>query len=207
MALQCIWYFSDLPKEVIDSIEKDTKKYFEPELIESRLYNDKLDKTYRNSRSTWIPSTHWISGFMWHYVLKANRENFLYDVEAFDGETLQYTNYGIGEFYNWHNDDSIANLHKPASLHNHQYGDIANDFIAENCQRIRKLSIVLQLSDPEDYDGGQVQLMDENGGTYFLPKKRGSVIVFDSRTKHRVLKVRRGIRKSIVGWVVGPRWR
>jgi predicted 2-oxoglutarate/Fe(II)-dependent dioxygenase YbiX len=35
----------------------------------------------------------------------------------------------------------------------------------------------------------------------------GSVILFDSRTKHRVKKIRRGVRKSIVGWVVGPRWR
>ena len=33
------------------------------------------------------------------------------------------------------------------------------------------------------------------------------MILFDSRTQHRVLKVKSGVRKSIVGWTVGPRWR
>ena len=42
---------------------------------------------------------------------------------------------------------------------------------------------------------------------YFAPKQKGTLIVFDSRTKHRVRTVKTGLRKSIVGWVVGPRWK
>jgi PKHD-type hydroxylase len=72
---------------------------------------------------------------------------------------------------------------------------------------VRKLSFVLQLSDPEDYEGGNLQLLDESGSTYFAPRQKGTMILFDSRTQHRVLKVKKGVRKSIVGWTVGPRWK
>ena len=72
---------------------------------------------------------------------------------------------------------------------------------------VRKLSFALQLSDPDDYEGGNVQLLDESGSNYLAPRKRGTMILFDSRTQHRVLKVTKGVRKSIVGWTVGPRWK
>ena len=49
--------------------------------------------------------------------------------------------------------------------------------------------------------------MDDTGKTYFAPKQRGTIIVFDSRAQHRVLKVTKGQRKSIVSWIVGPRWK
>ena len=40
------------------------------------------------------------------------------------------------------------------------------------------------------------------GNSYFAPRKRGTIVLFDSRTSHRVLKVTKGTRKSIVGWTV-----
>ena len=49
--------------------------------------------------------------------------------------------------------------------------------------------------------------IDESNKNYIAPRQKGSLIIFDSRTKHRVCKVRSGVRKSIVGWVVGPRWK
>ena len=42
--------------------------------------------------------------------------------------------------------------------------------------------------------------------SYIVPRKRGTIVLFDSRTQHRVLKVTKGTRKSIVGWVCGKRW-
>ena len=81
------------------------------------------------------------------------------------------------------------------------------DFMNENTELVRKLSFSLQLSDPDDYEGGNVQLLDETGKSYIAPRQRGCIILFDSRTQHRVLKVTKGTRKSIVGWVVGPRWK
>ena len=42
---------------------------------------------------------------------------------------------------------------------------------------------------------------------FTAPKNRGCMIVFDSRTIHRVTNIESGIRKSLVGWVLGPRWK
>ena len=65
----------------------------------------------------------------------------------------------------------------------------------------------MQLSDPTDYRGGEVEFLDTGTKRFLAPKQRGTMIVFDSRTRHRVRKIKSGIRKSIVGWVVGPRWK
>ena len=56
-------------------------------------------------------------------------------------------------------------------------------------------------------DVGNVQLLDESGNSYIVPRKKGCIVLFDSRTMHRVQKVTKGTRKSIVGWTVGPRWK
>jgi len=65
----------------------------------------------------------------------------------------------------------------------------------------------LQLSDEDDYEGGELQFMDDDDQLYTAPKKKGTIIIFDSRVKHRVRKIKNGTRKSLVGWVVGPRWK
>jgi len=123
-----------------------------------------------------------------------------------DRESLQYTRYETGQFYGWHSDAGLATHYKPQSVGNLSEG-LANDFVNENIELVRKLSFSLQLSDPDDYEGGNVQFLDESDKSYFAPRKRGTIVLFDSRIKHRVLKVTKGTRKSIVGWVVGPRWR
>jgi PKHD-type hydroxylase len=206
MAFQSVWYYSDLPEEVVEIIEKDLSVKFDQQMGDSRLMGDALNKDKRNSQNAWIPTQHWLGGFLWHYIQRANRENFLYDLRCIDGESMQYTRYGPGQFYGWHNDAGIAGAYKPQSVGNRQEG-LANDFVNENIELVRKLSFVLQLSDPDDYEGGNLQLLDESGASYFAPRLRGTVILFDSRTQHRVLPVKSGLRKSIVGWTVGPRWK
>ena len=206
MAFQSIWYFSDIPEDIVEIIEKDLSVTFDPQLGDSKLMGDALNRDKRNSKNAWVPTHHWLGGFMWHYVQRANRENFLYDLRNIDGESMQYTQYGPGEFYSWHNDAGLACHYKPQTVGNRQDG-LANDFVNENIELVRKLSFVLQLSDPDDYEGGNLQLLSEDGKSYFAPRKRGTVILFDSRTQHRVLPVKSGLRKSIVGWVTGPRWK
>ena len=76
-----------------------------------------------------------------------------------------------------------------------------------NGEYIRKLSFSIQLSDPEDYEGGELEFNVNNEERFFAPNKKGTVIIFDSRIQHRVLEVKSGVRKSLVGWVVGPRWK
>jgi PKHD-type hydroxylase len=206
MAFQSIWYFTDLPNEIITSIENDLTSNFESNMETSLLSGQNLDTKKRKSTNAWIPTSHWTSGYIWHYVEKANRENFLYDITSIDGESMQFTRYSEGEFYGWHNDTGLTTLEKP-QFDGKNSTLLKNDFINKNTELVRKLSFVLQLSDPEDYQGGNLQLLDENERCYFAPRARGTLIVFDSRTKHRVLKVTKGVRKSLVGWVVGPRWK
>lgn len=206
MAYQSIWYYTDLPEEIVDIIEKDLSKKYQDRMDDSRLHGNALDKEKRNSRNAWIPTTEWVGGFIWHYITRANRENFLYDLTCIDGESIQFTEYGEGQFYSWHNDAGIATQYKPAGVGNHDNARV-NDFMNEQLEQVRKLSFVVQLSNHDDYEGGNLQLMTESGKSYFAPRKRGTVILFDSRTQHRVLKVTKGVRKSLVGWTVGPRWK
>ena len=138
--------------------------------------------------------------------MRANRENFLYDLRCIDGESVQYTRYDVGQYYGWHNDAGLQTQYKPVTVGGRLEG-MGQDFVNENVELVRKLSFAMQLSDPDEYEGGNVQLMDEAGKSYIAPRQRGSIMLFDSRTQHRVLKVTKGVRKSLVGWVLGPRWK
>ena len=91
MAYQSVWYFTSLPKDIIEILEKDLKKTFDNQLKPSVLGGDHINENIRNSKNSWIPTNHWIGGFIWHYVQKANRTNFLYDLSHIDGEAIQYT--------------------------------------------------------------------------------------------------------------------
>lgn len=74
----------------------------------------------------------------------------------------------------------------------------------------RKLTCVLQLTNPNDYDGGDFELYDLTGGQY--PNKeelrqQGTAIFVPSFTPHAALPVTRGTRYSIAAWFEGPKWR
>lgn len=196
-----MWYHTNLPKEMVDVIMHDLEAFNE-RMDVSKLDQGYVDFKQRDSRNAWIPSTSWIGAFCLSYVERANRENFLYDIEGFDGD-MQYTEYREGKFYQWHSDGGLANTFKP-SLERDAFG---NNFVQSNAERVRKLSFVLQLSGSEEYGGGEFQFQDDNNHSYYAPKRRGAIIIFDSRARHRVKKVTHGVRRSIVGWVAGPRWK
>lgn len=199
------WYDTELPNEMIDLMIRDLQK-FDSEMKDSLcLGHDETDPV-RNSQNTWITTSHWIGGFIWHYVQRTNRENFLYDLTCIDAESLQYTQYGTGQYYDWHIDAGINSTYKP-ELTPAQTINTGQDFVRLQGEYIRKLSFTIQLSGPDDYTGGEIQFMNNSRKLYTAPKNRGTIIFFDSRTPHRVRKVKSGVRKSIVGWVVGPRWK
>jgi len=56
----------------------------------------------------------------------------------------------------------------------------------------------LLLSDPDTYEGGNLQLLDQSGKSYVAPRQRGTIILFDSRAQHRVQKVTKGVRKVLL---------
>lgn len=182
-----MWYYTDIPKELILSLENDlSNKISEDDYHYGTVGPDNtIDDKVRKNKITWIETSHWISAFVYYYILKANEDNFNYDITDFS-DLLQYSSYEPGEFYNWHIDGGI---------------------ISPNSTQ-RKLSFSLQLSDPDEYVGGDLQFQSIDGfSTYYAPRELGTLIVFDSRLRHRVTKVLSGTRKSLVGWVSGPRWR
>ena len=214
MAHYVYYTYSELPSEMVDVLVKDLKKY--DEAIEKSKVREAEKKhlqqsagvgeNVRNSRNAWIDSSTWVGGFVWHYIMRANRENFMYDIEGIDTNEIQYTEYQKGEYYNWHIDDNINRLminDKVLSRADNHGENLA----ILNGQYVRKLSFTIQLSDPEDYEGGELEFKVNNEEPFFAPNKKGTVIVFDSRTLHRVKEVKSGVRKSLVGWVVGPRWK
>ena len=195
MAYQSIWYYTGLPKDIVNILDDYVSEKFDSEMRDSELIGRHKDKNKRNSENAWINTNHWIAGFLWHYVNKANRENFLYDLTNIDGENLQYTKYSEGQYYNWHNDAGISNYYKPQYVANSGNSDEdsdnlqVTDFLKTSCELVRKLSFTLQLSDPDEYEGGNVQLIDDSGKSYIAPRQRGTIILFDSRSQHRVIKV------------------
>ena len=111
-----------------------------------------------------------------------------FGVDLTDVWDIQYTIYDAKDdgHYDWHFDTFWGN-------------ESSSD---------RKLSVTIQLSDSDDYEGGDF-LFDPQ---YEPPdkmslRKKGTVLVFPSPIKHKVEKVTKGIRKSLVAWVEGPKWR
>ena len=67
---------------------------------------------------------------------------------------------------------------------------------------VRKLSLTIQLSSPEDYEGGELALQLEKE-VDIMPKDLGKMIVFPSYVLHEVRPVTKGTRYSLVAWVTG----
>lgn len=98
-------------------------------------------------------------------------------------EPLQYGVYETGGHYTWHMDHGPGGKPRP----------------------VRKLSFTLQLSDPAEYEGGELEILGDQRTA--MPRDRGTLIVFPSYLSHRVKPVRSGTRRSLVGWVCGPDFR
>lgn len=206
MANTAVWYYTGMPPEVTDSIVSSLET-FTPNYQRSLTEGGSLDPEVRDSENVWVPTSLWIGGYLWFYIQQANQQTFNYDVTEIENGSFQLTRYGVGQHYKWHMDDSLT-LHysfsSPSSRGISQ--ERAQQRQEADSELVRKLSFSLQLSDATDYKGGQLQLLDQ-GKSFFAPKQRGTLVIFDSRLSHRVKPVTEGVRTSLVGWVVGPRWK
>jgi len=76
---------------------------------------------------------------------------------------------------------------------------------------LRKLSLILQLSNDDDYCGGDVKIhlntMHPEPTHHVMPKKRGTIILFPSTMLHEVTPITSGKRISLVTWVYGPKFK
>ena len=206
MAYQSLWYDTKIPDEFITLIVEHCDTNYTSRLEQATLRGHRTDKKRRDSQVTFLESADWVNGFLMQYAMLANQENFRYDLTNLEAYTLQYTSYASGEHYGWHTDMDIFTARKPELTGLPGTHDLQEDWVCNN-EKIRKLSFSLQLSDETDYEGGELQLMDNDDKMYQAPKQKGLLILFDSRARHRVRRVRSGCRKSLVGWVLGPRWR
>ena len=159
-------------------------------------------KRKRNSDLVWLNDT-WIYKELHPYVHQANKNagwNFDWDWS----ESCQFTKYGVGQYYGWHCDSWDRPYNKPNDPAQHG--------------KIRKLSMTISLSDPSEYEGGNLEFDFRNQVDWEIDKKakihscdeirpRGSIIIFPSFVWHRVAPVTRGTRYSLVVWNLGPMWR
>ena len=123
------------------------------------------------------PRFNWIFERISALALQANAERFGFDILGIY-EPLQLADYGQDDFFQWHMDFGP--------------GESSN----------RKLSLTVQLSAPDSYEGGDLQFMI-NDKTVDAPRDRGTVVIFPSFVLHRVTPVTKGRRRSIVGWFSG----
>jgi PKHD-type hydroxylase len=153
--------------------------------------NIQVDKDYRRSKIGWIqpwmPEWGGTFGYLHHLFQEANQNAFGFDLWSL--REIQFTHYQADNegTYDWHTD-----LHwldeKPVH---------------------RKLSMVVQLSNPEDYEGGDLELRPPVKGSPDpkILRKRGTAICFPSMVEHRVTPVTKGERYSLVAWFEGPKFR
>tara|TARA_R110000772_G_scaffold77123_4_gene166145 strand:- start:115 stop:780 length:666 start_codon:yes stop_codon:yes gene_type:complete len=157
----------------------------------------------RDSDIVWM-NDKWIYDAIHPYIHEANKLagwNFEWDWS----ESCQFTKYGVGQYYGWHCDS----WEEPYQRKQNEDGTYPIDH-----GKIRKLSVTISLTEPDEYVGGNLEFDFRNQIDWERDKKskikecteirpRGSIIVFPSFVWHRVAPVTKGVRNSLVVWNLG----
>lgn len=190
--MKAIWHiFEDaLSEDNISQIIQECE-YYQPQEAQTGLGVDgKKNEQVRRSEVRWIDTqdknSKFIVDIIDYYVAQANRMSFGVDItNTYD---IQYTKYKAEQkgFYDWHFDT----------------------FWANTSSFDRKLSVTIQLSDGDEYEGGDFRFDPQ----YKPPdnkilRKKGTILVFPSVIRHMVEPVTKGERKSLVAWIEGPKWK
>ena len=144
-----------------------------------------LNTSIRESHVVMFPNDdeeiYWMFRKVTDIINQVNKDCFGYDLNCI--ELLQFTNYDSRTqgFYKKHVD-----------LY---YGALC-----------RKLSFTLQLTDETSYEGGDL-CFHFSDNPIILPKKRGTLICFPSYVVHEITPVTKGVRNSLVGWILGPNFK
>lgn len=140
--------------------------------VNTSSYEARSQPKVRRGRATFIRHES-LSARIAEAVRSVN-ERF-YRFETSGNEPLQLAEYAVGDFYDWHLD------------------------IGPGKAALRKLSASVQLSAPDEYDGGELEIW----GSGKTDRAQGTLIVFPSYLLHRVVPVTRGVRRSLVAWFFG----
>jgi PKHD-type hydroxylase len=131
-----------------------------------------------------VPGAEWVMDRIIDIVAAANRDAFDVAIREF-GESAQVARYGAERagHFDWHSDIGTG------------------QWAAQ-----RKLTMVVQLTDPAAYDGGLLQVWPSNA-VITAPREKGTATLFPSYLLHRVTPVTAGERHSLTIWAHGPRYR
>jgi len=160
-------------KKIIALAEKDG---FEDGVVR----DGDLDLSERRSKINWLaPSdeTVWIYEKITNAVLTLNSKYFNFDLFGFT-EAFQVTKYTA-----------------PDGCYDAHVDTVANGII-------RKLTAVVQLTHPDEYEGGGLELVYSKNPTP-MEKTLGRLVLFPSYVLHRVVPVSSGTRYSMVCWATG----
>ncbi len=190
------WFFESAlnEKQCNEILKLKEKNKFKEGVVGEK---DEVKKSKRTSNIFWT-SESFIYEYIRPYVDAANKNanwNFDYDY----GEAAQFTEYGEGQYFHWHTDAFARPWNQP------EYPLVHG--------KIRKLSVTVTLSEPENYEGGNLELAHlnpEEENKIFTReefRKKGSIIVFPSFVWHRITPITKGIRNSLVIWWLGQPFR
>ena len=176
-----IWWDGAFTAEEIEKIKEHAQTL---ETNTARIHNHEgpPPEEIRKTKVSWInntPEASWIYDRLADVARKLNAQFYNFDLYGFC-EDMQFTVYDeTDSHYAWHID------------------------MGDNSKAPRKLSMVLQLSDPSEYEGGELQVRTK-AEPETVNKQKGLIAVFPSYTLHRVTPVTKGVRCSLVVWVCGP---
>tara|TARA_Y100001938_G_C7873553_1_gene321494 strand:- start:68 stop:622 length:555 start_codon:yes stop_codon:yes gene_type:complete len=166
-------------KLILDKIEKDFDFYEKENQYNKSIKNMDRVKCIEYKNIKHIPTIKSIIDEMYY----ANNQAIGFDLDTYtDDRTLHLNSYELNKSYEWHNDSTK----RPN-----------NDI---------KLTGLINLS-TEDYEGGEFQLNEGKEQTIEQFSKGGDMIMFKSHILHRVLPVRKGIRKSLAIFLIGPNFK
>jgi len=155
-----------------------SKSFSVPDILEDGVITEESGKVKRNSKIFFIKDTETCKEIF-------NLINKTTVIKLTDIEPLQYSEYGVGGEYGWHRD-----------IHDKPYPN----------GLVRKVSFSTILND--DFEGGEFDIETRNPADKkrydTFDNKKQNTIIFPSHMWHRVRPVKSGVRKSIVGWVLGP---
>jgi PKHD-type hydroxylase len=145
------------------------------------------NSTARKSNAKWIAydeKSKWLYDKVTNAVKEINTELFQFELSG--GQPFQYTIYDSTEEgeYDWHTDTMSTE----------------ND-------GVRKLSVVILLSDKNEFSGGSFLISPAGGKPKEILMKMGRMVVFPSWTPHCVTPVLEGTRISLVMWLYGKRFK
>lgn len=157
------------------------------QMRDAGLVRQQTDHQIRRADIAWlddIAGAGWVMDHMIALTAAANRDAFGYDLTDF-GESAQVARYDAARqgHFDWHS-------------------DIGTGVWAAK----RKLTIVVQLSDPDLYQGGTLQLQPDSAD-HDAPRDLGCATIFPSYMRHRVTPVTQGTRWSLTLWAHGPAFR